>query len=104
MSTSATKEFQFLRDVLSAVNSHCRRRHAVYYSSLQIDGKMLTNALSILQAKGAAIGDVYIATEYAHHDRRIPIPVCKLSRFCCSALISAQQPVCDPVKFGSKKS
>jgi len=27
------------------------------------------------QAKGAGIGDVYIATEFANHDRRIPIPV-----------------------------
>lgn len=30
-----------------------------------------------LQAKGANIGDVYVATEFANHDRRIPIPVCK---------------------------
>lgn len=27
------------------------------------------------QAKGANIGDVYIATEFANHDRRIPIPI-----------------------------
>lgn len=27
------------------------------------------------QAKGAVIGDVYVATEFANHDRRIPIPV-----------------------------
>ena len=28
-----------------------------------------------LQAKGAAIGDVYLATHIANHDRRIPLPV-----------------------------
>jgi len=31
--------------------------------------------ICFLQAKGAGIGDVYIATEFANHDRRIPIPV-----------------------------
>lgn len=30
------------------------------------------------KAKGAAIGDVFLATAFANHDRRIPIPV---SRF-----------------------
>uniref|UniRef100_A0A7I4CYT9 Nucleoside phosphorylase domain-containing protein n=1 Tax=Physcomitrium patens TaxID=3218 RepID=A0A7I4CYT9_PHYPA len=29
----------------------------------------------IFQAKGANIGDVYVATEFANRDRRIPIPV-----------------------------
>jgi hypothetical protein len=28
------------------------------------------------QAKGAAIGDVFVATQFANHDRRIPVPVC----------------------------
>ena len=27
------------------------------------------------KAKGAAIGDVFLATAFANHDRRIPIPV-----------------------------
>jgi hypothetical protein len=27
------------------------------------------------QAKGAAIGDVFVATQFANHDRRIPVPV-----------------------------
>ena len=27
------------------------------------------------KAKGAAIGDVFMATAFANHDRRIPIPV-----------------------------
>lgn len=31
----------------------------------------------IFQAKGANIGDVYVATEFANRDRRIPIPVRK---------------------------
>lgn len=39
----------------------------------------------VLQAKGANIGDVYIATEFANHDRRIPIPVrFKLNSLNCS--------------------
>ncbi len=28
------------------------------------------------QSKGAAIGDVFVATQFANHDRRIPVPVC----------------------------
>jgi hypothetical protein len=31
------------------------------------------------QAKGACIGDVFVATEFANHDRRIPIPVRKFT-------------------------
>lgn len=27
------------------------------------------------QGKGAKLADAYVATEAAHHDRRIPIPV-----------------------------
>lgn len=30
------------------------------------------------QAKGASIGDVYLASETSFHDRRIPLPVCFL--------------------------
>lgn len=34
------------------------------------------------QSKGAAIGDVFLATGFANHDRRIPIPVrCSLFAF-----------------------
>ncbi len=33
------------------------------------------------KAKGAAIGDVFLATAFANHDRRIPIPVSRSMRF-----------------------
>ena len=35
------------------------------------------------QAKGAAIGDVFLATAFANHDRRIPIPVSLLHPSLC---------------------
>lgn len=34
------------------------------------------------KARGAAIGDVFLATAFANHDRRIPIPV-KSTLLCC---------------------
>jgi 5'-methylthioadenosine nucleosidase len=38
------------------------------------------------KAKGAAIGDVFLATAFANHDRRIPIPVRPHLRICaCNA-------------------
>lgn len=42
----------------------------------KIEGTVGVN-IWVLQAKGASIGDVYIATKFANHDRRIPIPVRK---------------------------
>lgn len=48
------------------------------------------DTLTYFQAKGASIGDVYISSEVAFHDRRIPIPVMFIfhpwimsSEFCC---------------------
>lgn len=37
------------------------------------------------KARGAVIGDVFLATAFANHDRRIPIPVCHRSMLSLSA-------------------
>jgi 5'-methylthioadenosine nucleosidase len=48
-----------------------------YAAAVALQPDLIINAGTAggFQAKGAAIGDVYIATEFANHDRRIPIPV-----------------------------
>ncbi|KAG0626026.1 hypothetical protein M758_2G097200 [Ceratodon purpureus] len=48
-----------------------------YAAGVALQPDLIINAgtAGAFQAKGATIGDVYIATEFAHHDRRIPIPV-----------------------------
>ncbi|XP_024367530.1 5'-methylthioadenosine/S-adenosylhomocysteine nucleosidase isoform X2 [Physcomitrium patens] len=48
-----------------------------YASAVALRPNLLINAGTAggFQAKGANIGDVYVATEFANHDRRIPIPV-----------------------------
>ena len=35
------------------------------------------------KSKGAAIGDVFLATAFANHDRRIPIPVGLIASLAC---------------------
>ncbi|KAG0614754.1 hypothetical protein M758_6G201600 [Ceratodon purpureus] len=48
-----------------------------YAAGVALQPDLIINAGTAggFQAKGANIGDVYIATEFANHDRRIPIPV-----------------------------
>ena len=42
------------------------------------------------KGKGAAIGDVFLATAFANHDRRIPIPVSRHTSVHCLSL----EPAC----------
>jgi 5'-methylthioadenosine nucleosidase len=42
---------------------------------------MFENWISFLQAKGASVKDVFLASDVAFHDRRIPIPVSIVSHF-----------------------
>ena len=44
------------------------------------------------KAKGAAIGDVFMATAFANHDRRIPIPVSCCFLLLCFFIIKACMP------------
>ncbi|XP_024395760.1 5'-methylthioadenosine nucleosidase [Physcomitrium patens] len=48
-----------------------------YAAGVALQPNLIINAGTAggFQAKGANIGDVYVATEFANHDRRIPIPV-----------------------------
>lgn len=49
---------------------------AVYASAQAIQPDLIINAGTAggFKAKGASIGDVYLATHFANHDRRIPLP------------------------------
>ncbi len=49
------------------------------------------------KAKAAAIGDVFLATAFANHDRRIPIPVSRNPLLLISAVYA-----CRPVVRASK--
>ncbi|KAK3195252.1 hypothetical protein Dsin_026562 [Dipteronia sinensis] len=50
---------------------------ATYAAILALKPDLIINAGTAggLKAKGASVGDVYLASEVAFHDRRIPIPV-----------------------------
>lgn len=58
-------------------------------------------SLLVFQAKGADIGDVYLASDVAFHDRRIPIPVsvllCLVVFFFCGPSPIFLQ--CDLIQF-----
>lgn len=47
----------------------------VFLYELSIYLYILRFILRCFQAKGACVGDVFLATDVAFHDRRIPIPV-----------------------------
>ncbi|GAY65343.1 hypothetical protein CUMW_240370, partial [Citrus unshiu] len=52
----------------------------VTYASIQaLKPDLIINAGTAGGFKGASIGDVFLISDVAFHDRRIPIPVCKLS-------------------------
>lgn len=42
---------------------------------IELHHKSINWCFGIFQAKGASIGDVFVASDVAFHDRRIPIPV-----------------------------
>jgi 5'-methylthioadenosine nucleosidase len=48
-----------------------------YASIVSLHPDLIINAGTAggFRAKGAAIGDVFVATQFANHDRRIPVPV-----------------------------
>jgi len=48
-----------------------------YASIVSLHPDLIINAGTAggFQSKGAAIGDVFVATQFANHDRRIPVPV-----------------------------
>jgi hypothetical protein len=41
----------------------------------------------LFQARGASVGDIFIASDCAFHDRRIPIPVSVVSHSCDCCII-----------------
>ena len=46
------------------------------------------------KARGACIGDVFLATGFANHDRRIPIPVCAAAHG-----LTCHAPVCGTTNY-----
>ena len=51
------------------------------------------------KSKGAAIGDVFLATAFANHDRRIPIPVGLIASLSYCSMHNKSRGTSDPRLF-----
>ena len=70
---------------------NCKHANYVWFSALIHYSILMVRSF---QAKGASVGDIFLASDVAFHDRRIPIPVSVslVSFYCSSFLWNQHQP------------